>query len=261
MHDRAARGAAFAGRADPAKTPEPSISPPMARNSRRSSGPEGENMVASPSGDGFTMAQRVSVVEQKRRTRTMMERLEAYDLGMLYWFNSWRSPWLNQTLLTLTHLGDAITLIAVVLLGAALLWYLGAPKLAGLLVLVGLLSLGLEWGVKLLVQRPRPDISMRLKEPPNEPSFPGGHALCSMAVYGSLGLLLGRALRKRWADHLVLAGVALSLVIGLTRVMIGVHYPFDVLVGWLGGLVCLAVAYGLAGKPAEALPDDTGPAA
>jgi undecaprenyl-diphosphatase len=181
----------------------------------------------------------------------MIGRLEAYDLGMLYWFNSWRSPWLNGTLLTLTQLGGVWALLPVTLAGAALLVWLRRPRLAGVLVLVALLSWGLEWGVKWVVDRPRPDISNRLMEPPGNSSFPSGHALCSMAIYGSLALLLGRVW-PRWRYALVSAAVCLALLIGLTRMMLGVHYPVDVLAGWLAGLLCMALAHALAGPAAAA---------
>jgi undecaprenyl-diphosphatase len=185
----------------------------------------------------------------------MTGRLEAYDLGMLYWFNSWRSPWLNSTLTTLTHLGDAITLVSVSVLGAGLLLWLRRPRLAAVLVGIGLLSWGLEWSVKRMVDRPRPDLAARLAEPPDNPSFPSGHALCSMAIYGTLALMLGRV-RRRWTPWLLAAAVCLSLVIGLTRVMIGVHYPFDVLAGWLAGLLCLALAHALAGRSDPNVPPE-----
>lgn len=178
-----------------------------------------------------------------------MERLEAYDLGLLYWFTQWRSPWLNESLLALTHLGDFLVLAALVTLAAGGFLLAGRARLAGVLVLAALLALSLEWGVKLAVGRPRPDLSNALKAPPEQPSFPSGHALGTMAVYGSLGILLGR-LRPRWTKMFVATGVCLSLVVGLTRVMIGVHYPFDVLAGWLGGLALVGLTHALAGPPA-----------
>ena len=186
-----------------------------------------------------------------------MDRLGAYDLGMLYWFTRWRGPWLDEALLTVTHVGDLAVLIGVVLSGMTVLLARRRPRLAGVLLLVALLGWGVEWGVKVTVARPRPHVSTALAEPPDQPSFPSGHALGTMAVYGSLGLLLSRALSKA-AWPFVAGGVSLSLVVGLTRVMIGIHYPSDVLVGWVAGVLCVCLAAALAGPPEAKPPAPTG---
>jgi undecaprenyl-diphosphatase len=81
-------------------------------------------------------------------------------------------------------------------------------------------------------------------------SFPSGHAMVSAAVYLSLAVLVSRALRQRAARAYVLAaGVTITLLVGITRVYFGVHYPTDVLAGWLAGaswaLLCGLVALAL----------------
>src|SRR5262249_52541871 len=144
-----------------------------------------------------------------------MEHLEAYDLGMLYWFTSWRSPWLNDFVLTLTHLGDLLVLLCVVLSAAGFFLLWRRARLAGVFVLVVLIGWGIERTVKYVVTRPRPPLAAALAEPPDQPSFPSGHALMTMAVYGSLGLLLGR-LDPRRAPLFLVIGVLLSLLVGLT---------------------------------------------
>ncbi len=182
-----------------------------------------------------------------------MERLEAFDLGMLYWFGSWHHPWLDRVMVAATRLGNPLVLCLVLVVGALLLLRLRRRRLAAVLVLVGLLSWALDWGTKFAVARPRPDVAWRLTELPEVPSFPSGHALCSMAIYGSLGLLCSHLARRRWQrDGLVLGGVALSLLIGLSRPYLGVHYPLDVLTGWVGGLICVAMTAALTG-PRQAL--------
>jgi undecaprenyl-diphosphatase len=167
----------------------------------------------------------------------------------------WRSPWLNETVLALTHLGDLVVVAGVAASGAAVLLALRRPRLALALLTTVLLGWGVEWGGKRAVGRPRPQVAEALAEPPAQPSFPSGHALGTMAVYGSLGLLLARALRKD-ATPFVACGAAVSLVVGLTRVVIGVHYPFDVAAGWLAGVLCVCFAAALAGPPEPAAPSD-----
>jgi undecaprenyl-diphosphatase len=98
-------------------------------------------------------------------------------------------------------------------------------------------------GVKALVGRPRPDVPWRLIALPTSSSFPSGHAADSMTAYASLALIAGRRLRRRWLRVLALVlGLALPLLVGFTRVYLGVHYGTDVLAGWAGGLTLALLA-------------------
>jgi undecaprenyl-diphosphatase len=68
-------------------------------------------------------------------------------------------------------------------------------------------------------------------------SFPSGHAMSSAAVYLSLGLLLAKIHhRRREKIYILAAAMLLTFVVGVTRVYLGVHYPTDVLAGWMAGI-------------------------
>lgn len=88
-------------------------------------------------------------------------------------------------------------------------------------------SIAAHTAVKLLVARPRPTLTPWLDNP-HDYSFPSGHAAGMMVVLLLAALLLG----KRW---LTAPALALALAIGLTRPMLGVHWPTDVIGGWLFG--------------------------
>lgn len=90
--------------------------------------------------------------------------------------------------------------------------------------------------LKGLFERPRPAFVTHL-DPPGGLSFPSGHAMISAALYVTLATLIARTLeRRRLRVYVVAAGAFLALLVGFTRVYLGVHYPTDVLAGWTLGL-------------------------
>ena len=100
------------------------------------------------------------------------------------------------------------------------------------------------WVLKALVERPRPDIVPRLIDVDASFSLPSGHAANSAAVYGAMALV-ATVIWWRKAQRRTIWAVAGLLVfgIGLSRVWLGVHWPSDVIAGWLVGA---AWALGLA---------------
>ncbi|MBT3070391.1 phosphatase PAP2 family protein [Rhodomicrobium sp. Az07] len=100
--------------------------------------------------------------------------------------------------------------------------------------------------LKALVQRARPDFVAEIAETSTY-SFPSGHAFMSAVTFLILGALIARARPGAMGRTFVFAvAVALTLLIGLSRVYLGMHWPSDVLAGWCAGaswaLLCLAAA-------------------
>jgi undecaprenyl-diphosphatase len=81
---------------------------------------------------------------------------------------------------------------------------------------------------------------------PGSPSFPSGHALYAASVFGGLAVLLTARMENRLLQFLVwLIAVSLILLVGLSRVYLGVHYPSDVLAGYAIGVIWVTtVAFG-----------------
>jgi undecaprenyl-diphosphatase len=89
--------------------------------------------------------------------------------------------------------------------------------------------------LKLGVARPRPDIVPHLVNV-HDLSFPSGHAMLSAVTYLTLAALLSRAEQYRSTRIFFLAtGILLTLLVGLSRLYLGVHYPTDVMAGWCAG--------------------------
>jgi undecaprenyl-diphosphatase len=145
--------------------------------------------------------------------------------------------WLKAGALDLTALGSPTVLGLVVL---AVLGYLVIHRLyrTGAFVLAA--STGgwvLNWALKRAFDRPRPELVPHLRDVMSS-SFPSGHAMLSAAVYLTLGALLMRLAKGRLAKFYCIALAMLAtLLVGSTRVFLGVHYPTDVLAGWLIGML------------------------
>jgi undecaprenyl-diphosphatase len=144
--------------------------------------------------------------------------------------------WLQGAALDITALGSPFVLgLAVLAISGFLL--LQQSYRAALFVFVA--STGgmlLNTLLKNEFSRTRPTIVPHLREVMT-PSFPSGHALTSAAVYLTLGALLMRLSKRRLTKFYCIAiAMLITVLVGLSRVYLGVHYPTDVLAGWLIGL-------------------------
>jgi undecaprenyl-diphosphatase len=97
--------------------------------------------------------------------------------------------------------------------------------------------------LKILLHRPRPEVVPHLTYVSNA-SFPSGHAMISAAVYLTLGLMLAETQERVAARSFIVAFSALLvLLIGASRIYLGVHWPSDVLAGWCFGAVWSLVVF------------------
>ncbi|MES2137413.1 MAG: phosphatase PAP2 family protein [Pseudomonadota bacterium] len=157
-----------------------------------------------------------------------------------------RSPALVAVARLLTALGEPTVLIAAGVLCWLWLWHVGRARLGFALLMVALLGRGLSEVQKYWIGRLRPDLEAHLVMVKTQ-SFPSGHATSSMIFYLTLAVVLTTG--TRWRRAAVLAAILLSLLIGTSRVMLGVHWPSDVIGGWSFGLLWVLLAL----RPAERL--------
>jgi undecaprenyl-diphosphatase len=144
--------------------------------------------------------------------------------------------WMLNAALDITSLGSDTVLGLAVLAVAGFLLLQGLWRRALLVVAASLGGWFLQASLKQLFQRPRPDIVPHLREVMSL-SFPSGHALQSAVVYLTLGALLMHMAERRLTKLYCMATAMLATaLVGTSRIYLGVHYPTDVLAGWLLGL-------------------------
>ena len=157
--------------------------------------------------------------------------------------------WLESAVRDITALGG-VTVTTLMTLGAAGFLLLSGKRGAALFVVVSIAGAALlSSGMKLGFERPRPDLVPH-GTAVYTASFPSGHATGAAATYLTLGALLARfQSRRRLKVYLLSLAVLLTVLIGLSRLYLGVHWPSDVLAGWTLGaswaLLCWLVAWQL----------------
>lgn len=144
-------------------------------------------------------------------------------------------PWFAEMMRDISGLGGiaVLTLLTLAVMAYLILRRNGGQALYVLVAVVtgsmfsNLLKVGFD--------RPRPDIIPHGSHT-MLPSFPSGHSLISAITYLTLGAMVAAAHRGRWMRiYLMAVPVILTLMIGISRIYLGVHWPSDVLAGWLGG--------------------------
>lgn len=165
------------------------------------------------------------------------------DDSILLWLNRHSTPFLDEFALQITAVGNGLTVAVIGLIACAFLWSM--RERVGVLLLV-LAVIGGDTFNRILkdaFHRPRPELFV-LETPyarPVSASFPSGHATASMVLYLVLAYLLVRLGGKGVFRYVVLTVAGLLIVlIGVSRMYLGVHYPSDVLAGYVFGF-CWAV--------------------
>jgi undecaprenyl-diphosphatase len=144
--------------------------------------------------------------------------------------------WIIEFGLDVTALGGNWLLVFFTVAVAGYLWLDRKYETMLLLVLATSSGLLVSSALKSWFQRPRPDVVPHLADVLTS-SFPSSHSLMSAVVYLTLGALLSSEVRRRSLKFYILfLSVLLAVVVGASRVYLGVHYPTDVLAGWCAGL-------------------------
>ena len=148
---------------------------------------------------------------------------------------------LVRALKTVTLLGIPPWLATVTAIAVLYCWRRKHLRLALFLIVTSVGGGLLDTAVKVAVDRPRPSLEAPIATAFGK-SFPSGHAMSSVVVYGSLLLVFFPVMSRVWRRRALIGVVVLVLAIGFTRLALGVHYISDVLGGYVLGLAWLAAS-------------------
>ncbi len=158
-----------------------------------------------------------------------------FDLAVRSWIHEFASPAMTRAMTAVSTLGYKI-LIAELLVAIIVFLYLRWRRAAGWLAVTMAGALALDLALKYAFHRARPQVFFGAE--PHSYSFPSGHALCSFCFYVVMAGLIAarvRSLMLRIAVGVLAAMMVIA--IGVSRVYLGMHYPSDVLAGYLAAAV------------------------
>jgi undecaprenyl-diphosphatase len=162
-----------------------------------------------------------------------------FDTAVRETVHAWGSVWLTRLMVGITQFGTPRFLIIVTIVVGWRLSRIGRWRAAALLALSTIGMTALSESLKVIYHRPRPSAFFGYTEPMSY-SYPSGHADTSICFYGMLVFIVSghiKSDRRRLAVWVETA--ILILLIGCSRVYLGVHYPTDVIGGYCLGLAWL----------------------
>ncbi len=163
------------------------------------------------------------------------------DKAGLEWLQSHRSGFLDDAALVASLPGNKlVAALAITAIVLALLVY--RRWFYALMFASTLVPVVVNMALKEIVDRPRPDMTIVIS-PPTSPGFPSGHAEHAAVLFLLLAFLAGELVGPRWLRWTLRVVLLLAiLAVGASRVYLGVHWPSDVLGGYLLGALWVSAA-------------------
>ncbi len=165
-----------------------------------------------------------------------------FDTFAVGWLAQMRTPFLTQFFSWITLLGNAYVVAGITIIVVAALLVRTRTRSAAAAVAVSVIGAGItDLIMKFGIERARPLSPIALIHEATS-SFPSGHATAAVALYGFLGFLLYQnAHTQKQKRGIALATGIIIAAIGMSRLYLGVHYPTDIVAGYLLGALWVVV--------------------
>lgn len=167
----------------------------------------------------------------------------AFDKAILLHVHQLANPALDTLMISITRIGDPRTVVPLTIAIFGFLWWKRDRLEANFFALNALGGAVLSYVLKLAFSKPRPELWPRLI-PEETFSYPSGHALGSMVLYGFLSYLLA-SLYPQHAKAFYWIAAVLIIAIGFSRLYLGVHWPTDIIAGYGIGFLWISVCIAL----------------
>jgi membrane-associated phospholipid phosphatase len=188
---------------------------------------------------GLTVCLFILFVVAKLAEEVLEKEAFAFDTSFLLWLHQFANPSLDNLMLFITNIGNPKTVVIVAGLTVGILWWRRYQIEAKIFVLTCLGGFILNTGLKLFFSKPRPQL-WKLLISEKSFSFPSGHALGSMVLYGFIAYILATHYPK-FSQIVYVLAVILIAAIGISRLYLGVHWPTDVIAGYGVGFLWLMI--------------------
>lgn len=188
---------------------------------------------------GLTSCLLILFVLAKLAEEVLEREAFAFDTNFLLWLHQFANPNLDNLMLFITNLGNPSTVVVVASVTLLLLWWRRYREEAKVFVLACLGALILNTGLKLFFSKPRPELWHRLISETSF-SFPSGHALGSIVLYGFIAYELATHY-PHFVKVIYSLTVILIAAIGISRLYLGVHWPTDIIAGYGVGFLWLMI--------------------
>ena len=198
---------------------------------------------------GFVLAAAVLLLFGWLATGPARPYSASFDTSIRSSIREIHSPLWTSLFLAFTKLGSTLYLAIIGCVIALLFAYLRWFRPLGLFIVAMAGQAILHNGAKFLIARPRPSAMLNYL-PVESFSFPSGHALSSLCLYGTVvWLVTNRLANSATSSALWIVMLIFVLLIGISRIYIGIHFPTDVLAGWLAAAIWTAAVVSTDRKP------------
>jgi undecaprenyl-diphosphatase len=176
---------------------------------------------------------------------TISAAVYAFDTRLSAAIQAWRGPLATWFFEAITWGASAVPVAIVTVSAIAVLLYLSRYREALFVGAVVAIGTGIDAVAKQVTARPRPPVANALIELPTSYSFPSGHTIAALLLWTCIAVAVWRTTTRvgvRWG--VLVVGLALAVLTGISRVYLGVHWPSDILASWLLGVAWLSVCAG-----------------